>query len=115
MMTMLGRKHTEETKQKCRLAKQADRNPMWVGDHVSYSALHTWVKARLPKPEFCDTCKIKPSYDCANKGVYNRELKNWHWLCRHCHMEADGRMKNLRRGGETPFFKGHPYYPRHQR
>jgi len=36
-----------------------------------------------------------PPHDLANKGTYDRKLKNWEWLCRKCHMIKDGRMKKL--------------------
>ena len=92
---MLGKKHTEEGKRKCRLAKLAEKNPMWRGDKVQYFQLHTWIKARIPKPKKCECCKKVPPYDLANKGIYDRNLKNWEWLCRKCHMMKDGRIKNL--------------------
>jgi len=74
-----------------------DKNPMWRGDKVGYRHLHRWVNTHLPKPELCQICNIKPSYDLANKtGIYNRDFKNWYYLCRKCHMLMDGRMKNLK-------------------
>lgn len=76
--------------------QQAELNPMWKGDDVGYEQLHTWVRIRLPKPDLCQTCKNIPPYDLANiTGNYNRQLTNWNWLCRRCHMLSDGRMRNL--------------------
>ncbi len=83
-----------------------NKNGQWKGDKVGYCALHAWVKRHFPKPELCECGKRKP-YDIANisptynKETYNRDLNNWEWLCRKCHMEKDGRMKNLFRWEKT--------------
>lgn len=78
-----------------RISKLAEKNPMWKGDKVGLGQLHTWVRERLPKPKLCECCKKVPPLDLANKGTYNRELSNWEWLCRRCHMTKDGRIKKL--------------------
>lgn len=69
-------------------------NPMWRGDEVGYGKLHRWVERRMPE-KICNNCSSTKSIDLANKGVYDRNLDNWEWLCRKCHMLSDGRMKNL--------------------
>ena len=92
----IGYTHTEETKQLQSKVKLGNKNPNWKGNNVGYNALHRFVERRLRKPKFCQNCKKVPPYDLANKGIYNRELKNWWWLCRHCHMKIDGRLKNLK-------------------
>lgn len=76
--------------------KLGELNPNWVGDEVKYFPLHKWVKYRMPKPELCEKCEDSPPRDLANKGTYDRDLSNWEWLCRRCHMLSDGRMKNLK-------------------
>lgn len=82
--------------------------PNWKGYYgkITLSALHRWVETRFPKPNLCVECKSKPPRDLANKGVYNRDLENWEWLCRRCHMTKDGRLekfhkRNLLRAGVT--------------
>jgi hypothetical protein len=104
MKTRKGRMPLKLNKQS--LSKIGDKNPQWKGDDVSYGKLHDWVATRLPKT-MCNDCKVKESYDLANKGIYNRELKNWEWLCRQCHMKKDGRLdvflsfrKPLKKGNE---------------
>jgi hypothetical protein len=62
----------------------------WKGDKVGYHQLHHWIRKRLPKLEFCEICKKVPPTEVANiTGMYNRELKNWGWFCRRCHMDFD--------------------------
>ena len=91
---MFGRKHTEETKQKDRLAKLGKKNPMWRGDDAGYSALHIWVNNNWDKPEFCELCNVNTAYEWASRGRYTRNREDWYCLCRSCHMESDGRMMN---------------------
>lgn len=74
----------------------AEKNGQWKGDEVKYGALHLWVRSRKQKPDSCEDCNQKKSLDLANKnGNYTRNLDNWSWLCRKCHMISDGRLKRL--------------------
>jgi hypothetical protein len=68
-------------------------NPNWRGDKVGYNQLHTWVKPRLKKPKRCPVCHKRKKLELANKGIYDRQLKHWEWLCRKCHMLKDGRSE----------------------
>lgn len=72
-----------------------ESNGMWKGDDVNLSGLHDWVRKRLPKPDKCARCKKIPPVDLANKGIYDRNLDNWEYLCRRCHMLSDGRLNRL--------------------
>ena len=89
-------KISDETKMKHRLSVMGSKNGMWKGDNVSLPKLHEWVRNHLPKPELCEICHEEPPYDLANKGIYDRDFKNWYYLCRKCHMNSDGRMNNLK-------------------
>ena len=98
-----GKERSEETKEKLRLVhkgistNQNEKNGMWKGDNVGYGSLHDWVKRHFPAPEVCDNCRETKKLDlsCVT-GKYNRNFSNWKYLCRKCHMESDGRMKNLK-------------------
>ena len=96
-----GRKQTEETRQKISIAPKKIRakgeefHPSWVGDSVSYSALHTWVKKHLGTPGTCENCSesnLSGAYiNWANiSGDYKRDLSDWARLCRRCHSLFDG-------------------------
>ncbi len=66
---------------------------------IGYMAIHRYIKRRFPKPKNCSKCGDEGFLDLANKsGQYLRDISDWEWLCRQCHMEADGRFKNLLRG-----------------
>mgnify|MGYP001573560845 FL=1 len=75
----------------------------WKGRNVHIETLHQWIKKNKPKPELCECCHIKPPYDCANiSGEYLRDVNDYEWLCRRCHMLKDGRLEALKnRAGQT--------------
>jgi len=90
----LRRPRSEETRMKIsqsRLGKYMEKqNNNWKGDNVGNGKLHEWVRTRIPMPEFCQICEIKPPEDLANiTGEYTRELTNWQYLCRKCHYWYD--------------------------
>ena len=93
-------------RESCKGTNRDSEHGLWKGDNVGHSALHGWVKRRLPKPELCEICNIKPAMDLANKsGSYIRNLDDWYWLCRSCHMQSDGRILNLRNGRLTEKYR----------
>lgn len=70
----------------------AEENPNWKGNNVGYTALHSWIKRRLPKPALCNCCEKELPRDLANiSQEYKRTTSDWEWLCRKCHMKKDGR------------------------
>lgn len=84
---------SDETLQRYSKERRGEHNPHWKGDNVGNMGLHDWVKRHLPKPDLCQRCFTQPPYDLANvTGIYKRDLQNWKYLCRKCHMEFDGRL-----------------------
>jgi hypothetical protein len=83
-------------------------NPMWKAETITNTALHSWVRNRLLRPDLCPSCNLRLPYDLANisntynRETYTRDLKNWEWLCRRCHMVKDGRITRLYHGGANP-------------
>jgi len=96
----LGRKKScsRECGYKVISKKQTGKNnPMWKGDKVSYISLHQWVRWHLPKPELCRHCNLVAPYDVANiSQEYKRDMSDWIWLCRKCHIKQDGRIEKFR-------------------
>ncbi len=88
----------------CRESKLGAKNPRWIGDLIKGVALHIWI--RRYKPRFpCEECGA-PAYDLANiSGEYKRDINDYRWLCRRCHMQSDGRMNNLEKGRAVPHFR----------
>ncbi len=94
-----GKKLSIETRKKHSESKKGEKNPMWKGDKVGYGSLHDWIRDHKPKPDLCENCKKDKPYDLANiSGEYKRDVNDFEWLCRRCHMKKDGRFKNLKLG-----------------
>ncbi len=69
------------------------RNGQWKGDEVSVKALHDYIKYHLAKPEKCQLCYQVKKLDLANISQnYKRDLNDWEWIYRKCHMIKDGRI-----------------------
>ena len=69
---------------------------MWKGDEVGLTALHDWVKLRLPRPDKCQKCGGDEPLDLHNTDKkYTRDLTKWIYLCKKCHAmeEAPAREK----------------------
>jgi len=94
----LGKKASEDVRKKMSESHLGEKNPMWRGDMVSYSQIHSWIRKHKPKPEKCELCGRYAPRDVANiSGVYERNIDDYKWLCRSCHMKDDGRLKNLQK------------------
>jgi hypothetical protein len=82
---------------KGKYAVKGENNPNWKGDNVGIDALHTYIRKMLPIPEFCQICNKAKPYDLANiSNKYKRDIIDWEWLCRKCHMTKDGRLERLK-------------------
>lgn len=87
---------------KISLAKRGSNNPAWRGEDVGYPGVHDYIRSRKFKPDLCECCGERPSIDLANiSGEYRRDLNDWEYLCRKCHMNKDGRNDALRESGRS--------------
>ena len=81
---------TNGMREKIRQSKLNEKNPMWKGNKVGIDALHDWAKSRLEKPKRCENCRKIKKLDLANiSRKYLRDLTDWKWLCRKCHIKYD--------------------------
>lgn len=83
---------TPHNKGKAHLADE--KHPLWKGDSVSYSPLHSWVSRKLGKPKECSDCGFASDngrqFHWANiSGQYLRDLEDWERLCARCHFKKD--------------------------
>lgn len=86
-----------------------EKNHNWTGDNVSYEGLHLWIKRHKPKSDKCEHCGKNGKLDAANlSGKYKRDIKDFRWLCRKCHMKIDGRIKRKNKYGR--FIKNKCYF-----
>ena len=86
----------EAWKKNASLKKISYKNPMWKGDSAGYHAIHEWIRRRKKKPDTCENCKNASPMDLANiSQEYHRDINDFEWLCRKCHMDKDGRKIQL--------------------
>lgn len=79
-----------------RCSKLGINNPNWKGDEVGYKGIHIWVSNVLGRPDRCSKCGVIGPVDLANiSNEYKRDISDWEWLCRKCHMDKDGRMSTF--------------------
>ena len=87
-----------------------ENHPMWRGDDVGYSGLHTWIHRNLGRAKKCEykNCKY-PRKNKANKIIYKPKIYNWanisreykrdvsDWiqLCPSCHAKYDRNLIKL--------------------
>ncbi len=84
--------------------RKCEGNPNWKGERIkSYSAQHQWVSRHKLKILKCEKCNKEKRLELANiSGKYKRDIKDYLWLCRSCHMKFDyengtrGRIKNVK-------------------
>lgn len=91
-----GKKHTKEWIKQASMDKLNQKNPMWKGKNAKLPAIHIWILKRKPKPKICVGCRKSPPKDLANiSQKYKRDIKDFEWLCRKCHMKKDGRLEKF--------------------
>jgi len=93
-----GKKMPPEMLQKLSIAHKGknlgENNGMWKGDMVTYVPLHKWVRRHKGKVNMCEMCGLQKRLDLANiSQKYKRDLSDWKWICRKCHMLSDGRLE----------------------
>lgn len=74
-----------------------EKSDAWKGDEAGYTAIHTDIKKIFEKPKQCQECGKETNFlDLANiSGKYKRDISDWEYLCRYCHMKKDGRLQKL--------------------
>ncbi len=89
-----------------RADKMGEKNINWKGDNAGRIAQHAWIRRRKPKPALCVRCEERKPFDLANiSGDYKRDVDDYEWLCRRCHMKDDKRIERRRKNGQ---YEGHP-------
>lgn len=87
-------------KERARSRMLSEKNPTWKAI-PSLGALHAWIRRRKPKPKKCERCKKSIPQDLANiSGKYLRDVNDFEWLCRKCHMTDDERIIRRKQNGQ---------------
>lgn len=75
-----------------------EKNKAWKGNNVGYNGLHQWVRRKLFKRATCEICRQAPAFEVANiSQQYKRDLSDWEWVCRKCHVAKDKRLIEARK------------------
>ena len=76
----------------CSSTRENKSNRPYIFSEYNYISLHKWIRRNLPKPEngLCEFCLIIPfeQVACITR-IYDKNFKNWRWLCHKCHMDHD--------------------------
>jgi len=101
-----GKHHTKKSKELISKKKKGipnlknrdENNGNWVGDKIGYNGIHGWIRRKLSQPPNCEKCgQPHKQLDLANiSQKYLRQLDDWEYICRKCHMEKDERLNNFR-------------------
>ena len=78
---------------KAHLGKMTGKsNPSWVGDNITYSGVHKWIRKELGAPSRCWECGTTEAkrFEWANiSRRYKRRVDDWKRLCTSCHHKYD--------------------------
>ena len=62
----------------------------------SHSGIHSYIKKRFPKPNKCNICCKEGILELSNiSGEYKKDLFDWQWVHKKCHMGYDLGLKTL--------------------
>lgn len=71
-------------------AWREEKHVNWKEVGYGYSAVHNWIRKKLPYPKRCSLCNRVKKLEWANKsGEYKRDIEDWIALCRKCHVNYD--------------------------
>jgi len=85
----------------CKGTNIKEKNGMWKGDEVKYGSLHDYIEYHKPKPRNCENCGKIKKLELANiSQEYKRDINDYEWICRSCHMNKDGRLNNIHNGNK---------------
>ena len=86
-------------KKGCIMLKTRGKNHWnWKGEIPNYRTLHKWLRKNYGKPKRCSFCnkegkiinkKWNIEYALRKGKIYNRNIKNYIFLCHKCHKNYD--------------------------
>lgn len=97
MPPRIGYRQTEAHKA-ARKAAMGPHGTTWLGDQACQKMGRIRAERAFPGARPCEKCGAIRAERHHNDGnTLNNDLTNIAFLCRHCHMEADGRLKTMKR------------------
>lgn len=81
-------------------AKLGEQHHKWKGDDAGITAIHLWIRKQLLKtlPLKCTECGSVENVEVASTTNHNytRDVKDYTFLCRPCHIKKDGSQESRR-------------------
>lgn len=74
------------------------------GNKAKFVAKHMWLRKYYPPPKKCNRCgkeTDKLELSSNNGHIYTRNIKDYEYICRSCHITKDELFKNFIRKGES--------------
>ncbi len=96
MAKIRGRKQSEQHIQK--RIQRGENHYRWQGDQISQPGGRSRAERMYPNPGPCVVCGNKGERHHIDGNTANNLPENVRILCRHCHMEEDGRLVLLAKG-----------------
>ena len=91
----IGQKHSEITKEKCRISKLGELNPKWKRDNACAQSGRSRAERLYPQKP-CEVCGVLiTERHHKDNDTKNNNPRNIIFVCRRCHMEIDGRLKRM--------------------
>jgi len=93
-----GKKHTDDSKEKTRLAKIGSKNPQWIeGTPSNYQTIHNRIRKLYGKANKCENpdCSLTYfKYEWSNKDhkYDSTDRDKWQMLCLSCHRQYDEKI-----------------------
>ena len=101
---MYGKKHSKKSIEKMHKIKLKEKNPNWNNtkkDTITISTYHRYIEKRKLKPKKCEKCnqekKLELSFNHSLEK-YTRNINDYEWLCKSCHMKKDYHQFGIKRG-----------------
>jgi len=92
---LIGHKHSDAIKEKCRVTKLGGLNPNWEGDNALPQSGRGRAERLYPQKQ-CEICGfLKAERHHKDNNTKNNNPENIMFLCRKCHMRIDGRLKRM--------------------
>ena len=90
------RKHQHENQEKKKEVqdkwklKVMENSPL----NITYSAIHRYMRENYEAPRNCQICHERKEVELANiTGIYSRDIKDYMWLCKQCHISFDSKKE----------------------
>jgi len=64
--------------------------------NISYTTIHKYMREHNKPPNQCQLCNKTRKVELANiSGIYTRDMKDYMWLCKQCHVGVDSNQIDL--------------------